>query len=125
MTVVFDGKDDVYGFESSSHIKVIFSRGQSADDLIKKIIEQSPIKNRWVVVSDDKDIKLYVRALGAKVLSVREFIKASKVGENFKPSPTIQGYETQAGKNISLTDQAKITKELEKIWIRPTGNPKS
>ena len=72
--IVFDGKEEFFGSHSSGSIKVVFSKGQSADDLIKKIVEQYPHKKNVVVVSNDKDITLYVRALGAGVLSVKEFI---------------------------------------------------
>ena len=70
VTVIFDGKDEFFGSHVSGSVQVIFSRGESADDLIKKIVEQYPFKKNLVVVSNDKDIKLYVRALGAGVLSV-------------------------------------------------------
>ncbi len=36
VTVVFDGKEEFFGSHPSVHVKVIFSQGQSADDLIKK-----------------------------------------------------------------------------------------
>ena len=75
VTVVFDGQEEFFGSQSTHHVKVIFSRGQSADDLIKKMVEQFSQKNRLVIVSNDKDIVLYVRALGAQVLSVKSFTK--------------------------------------------------
>ena len=125
VTIIFDGKDEFFGSHVTSSVKVIFSKGrQSADDIIKKIIEQASLKKSWAVVSDDKDIKFYVRALGANVLSVREFTKVSKVGEGFKSSRAVYKHGAQASKYISLTNQVKITKELERIWITPTGNPR-
>ena len=99
----------------SGSVQVIFSRGESADDLIKKIVEQYPFKKNLVVVSNDKDIKLYVRALGAGVLSVKEFL-----GSDLKKSKGSSKGQSQpaTGKHISLTDQARITKEMEGIWIK-------
>ncbi|MEI7998449.1 MAG: NYN domain-containing protein [Candidatus Omnitrophota bacterium] len=117
VTIVFDGKHDVFGSHCASSVRVIFTRGESADDLIKRIIEDSPTKRTWVVVSDDKDIKLYVRALGANVLTVKEFTVSLSKSKKLTSSK-FQAAET--GKYISLTDQAKITKELERIWIKPT-----
>jgi len=126
VTVVFDGKDEFFGAHVSHSVKVIFSKGrQSADDLIKNIIEQSAVRKSWVVVSNDKDIKLYVRALGANVLSVSEFIRTGgKTREGSKSSRRPPADQDEAGKYISMTDQAKITKEFESIWIKPKGNPR-
>jgi predicted RNA-binding protein with PIN domain len=116
VTVIFDGKEEFFGSHTTtSPIKVVFSRGQSADDVIKKMAESYSRKNNLVVVSDDKDIKLYVRALGARVLSVKEFAGTSskKSGAQKKQA------SASHSKYISLTDQAKINKEFERIWIKP------
>ncbi len=112
-TIVFDGKDEFYGSFSDSDIKVLFSSGESADDLIKRIVEQNP-KNTVIVVSDDKDIKLYSRALGASVLSVREFTASID-----KKTRGVKGQNSKASdKYISLTQQDKINQEFQKIWIK-------
>ncbi len=96
-------------------MQVLFSKGQSADDLIKKIVEQYPLKKNLVIVSNDKDIKLYVRALGASVLSVKEFTMS--VEKKSRPLSNDQKSEqASANKYVSLTDQAKINKELKGIW---------
>jgi predicted RNA-binding protein with PIN domain len=114
VTVVFDGKDEFFGSHESYPIKVIFSKGQSADDLIKNIVDGHPLKKSLVVVSNDKDIKLYVRALGAGVLSVKEFMMEVLPKERLKKSG--KPSSTATSKYISLTDQAKINKEFERIW---------
>ncbi len=123
MTVVFDGKSEFFGSHSSSIVRVIFSKDESADDLIKRMVEQYPFKKNLVVVSNDKDIKIYVRALGAAVLSVKEFtgvgLKESK--QSFKE----KSEQAVSSKYISLTDQARINKELEGIWVKPKGNSKT
>src|SRR5437763_1103195 len=72
LTVVFDGSDEYFGSAQASGVRVVFSKGESADELIKRTVELAPKKDHYVVVSDDKGIKLYVRALGAAVLSVRQ-----------------------------------------------------
>lgn len=112
--MVFDGKQEFFGSQSVSGVKVIFTHGQSADDLIKRIVEDSSCKKSWVVVSNDKDIKLYVRALGAKVLTVKEFTMGSL--QKFKKL-TKEGAQ-ESVKHISLTQQAKITQELEHLWLK-------
>ena len=120
VTVVFDGKEEFFGSQSSGSVKVLFSQGQSADDLIKKMVEHYPFKKSVVVVSNDKDITLYVRALGAAVLSVKEFLGTA--AKKSRPLSNEQHSQAAAaGKYVSLTDQAKINKELEKIWISKPG----
>ena len=115
LTVVFDGKEEFFGSQAQGSVKVIFSQGQSADDLIKKIVEQSAIKKTWVIVSDDKEIRFYVRALGANVLTVREFTRTlSGKSKQSRQRPS-QG---EPGKYISLTQEARINQELERLWIK-------
>jgi predicted RNA-binding protein with PIN domain len=115
VTIIFDGKEEFFGSHASGAIKVVFSKGQSADDLIKKIVEQYPLKKSLVIISDDKDIKLYVRALGAGILSVKEFTKG--LLKRSKQASTKTSQEI-SGKYISLTQQDKINKEMERIWIK-------
>ena len=114
VTVVFDGKEEFFSSYTEGVAKVFFSKGQSADDLIKKMIEQSTAKKSWVVVSNDKDIKFYVRALGAHVLSVKEFTMVDS--NKSKQSVAKNQPPATAGKYISLTLQVKINQESERIW---------
>ncbi|MBF0489731.1 MAG: NYN domain-containing protein [Candidatus Omnitrophica bacterium] len=115
VTIVFDGKEEFFGSHESSSVRVIFTAGESADDLIKRIVEQYPAKKSLVVVSNDKDIKLYVRALGAAVLSVKEFMRTAL---EKKHQSSQWGSKEATSKYISLTDQARINKEFERIWIK-------
>ncbi len=67
VTVVFDGHPDHFGaLGSQGEIRVIFSDGCSADDKIKLMVEEDVDQKNCVVVSDDKDIFLYARSLGAR-----------------------------------------------------------
>src|SRR5258708_7153259 len=67
VTVVFDGAEGSQGFHGE--IRVVFSDGCSADDQIKRMVEEDNDRKNCVVVSDDKDIFLYARSLGARVMS--------------------------------------------------------
>ena len=118
ITVVFDGKEEFFGSHAGGHVRVVFSRGQSADDVIKKMVEQYPHKKSVVVVSNDKDITLYVRALGAAVLSVKEFLGTASRKTSRPLSNDQRAKAATASKYVSLTDQTKINQELEKIWIK-------
>ena len=107
VTVVFDGTE---GSDSSQgEIRVIFSDGCSADDKIKRMVEEMPAKKNCVVVSDDKDIFLYARSLGARVMSVAAF--------TFKPK-RLHTRQDPGGKYIPLSRQEKINKELRSFWLK-------
>lgn len=109
VTVVFDGKKDVFSPPVRSEIKVIFTRNESADDWIKRFVEKTAQPKQCLVVSDDKEIRFFVRALGAKIISVNEFI--DKVRKKNQPAETEEA-------SLSLEKKREITKELERIWLK-------
>ena len=117
VTVVFDGTEGSSSFVlmpdthscSEGEIRVIFSDGCSADDKIKRMVEEMPAKKNCVVVSDDKDIFLYARSLGARVMSVAAF--------TFKPK-RLHTRQDPGGKYIPLSRQEKINKELRVFWLK-------
>lgn len=110
VTVVFDGHPDHFGASpAGGEIRVIFSDGCSADDKIKRMVEEDDDRKNCVIVSDDKDIFLYARSLGSKVMSVKAFTSRSK---------SIQTGQGSGGKYISLSRQEKINKELARIWLK-------
>jgi predicted RNA-binding protein with PIN domain len=110
VTVVFDGHPDYSGSTPQGDVRVIFSEGCSADDQIKRMVEQDADRKSCVVVSDDKDIFLYARSLGARVMSVAAFTRGDKGGGRSRRDPD--------GKYISLSRQEKINKELGSIWLK-------
>ena len=76
---------------------------------VKLLIEEDDDKKNCVVVSDDKDIFLYARSLGARVM---------KVGA-FTSKPQVIGANSNSDKKyISLSHQEKINKELSAIWLK-------
>ncbi|MCK4859119.1 MAG: NYN domain-containing protein [Candidatus Omnitrophica bacterium] len=108
ITVIFDGQEKVFPFQQKERgVRVVFSRGISADDKIKKMVEKRDAK-QVVVVSDDKEIIFYVRSLGAKVLSVKEFVE--------KGLPKKREVFSEEKKMPQQTGE--ITAELEKIWLK-------
>ena len=119
VTVVFDGHPDHFGGMQQSfadgtqgEVRVIFSDGCSADDKIKLMVEEDTDQKNCVVVSDDKDIFLYARSLGAKIMSVASFtsLRVPRAGHTAS-----QGSD---GKYISLSDQKKINDELGPLWLK-------
>jgi len=117
VTVVFDGQDDVWGIQQPSlHSRVVFTSGISADEWIKRQVEDHRHPKSLVVVSDDREIQCYVRKLGAGVRGVDEFFKMGKRGDDVRrkaPGPEL--------KHLSRSDEERINRELERHWFG--GNP--
>ncbi len=119
--VVFDGKSDFLGKPSQGVVKVVFTSDETADDYIKHVVENSTDVKNTIVVSNDGEIVCYIRKLGAKALSVQEFLRsggASKAGKkNLKGSSVSR----EAGKPITRGAQNKINEEFKDVWIHKKG----
>jgi predicted RNA-binding protein with PIN domain len=111
ITVIFDGYPDLSARNlDSDEINVIFSRSQTADERIKGIVEKSGNPKNVVVVSDDNEIRFMVKSIGAKVLSVEEFLSRKE-----KLQARI---ETLAESKLTYSQMHKINQELRKIWLK-------
>ncbi len=118
VTVVFDGKEGVTGGVESGTVKVLFSRGQSADDLIKDIVTRSRRRKGLVVVTDDRPLGYFVRALGAQVVPVRAFLKEGRGGPGGEKGPGKGRSAPPGEKRVSYVNEQRITSELKKIWLK-------
>ncbi|MFY9402643.1 MAG: NYN domain-containing protein [Candidatus Omnitrophota bacterium] len=109
--VVFDGYPQE-GLENLEKIrlKIIFSRRQSADEKIKKILELTDNPRNTVVVSDDKEVSSFARIMRAKAISVEEFIKV-------KVPPKDKSRNLDEAK-VNYTQMQRINKELKEIWLK-------
>lgn len=116
VTIVFDGKADVCSPRFESHVNMIFSRGESADDKIKKMVERAKNPKRIVVVSDDKAIMFYCRSIGAKVSSVKEFIGNSNIAK--KETQDYKQKDYQEKHELDSNIASKITEDLKNIWLK-------
>jgi len=107
---VFDGRSDVFGYKITTPYEVIFTKNETADDWIKRKVERSKKRDIFVLVSDDKLLCLYVRSLGAKIVSVSSFFdKADK-----KPKKAQEEHKVE----LDSASAYRITKELENIWLK-------
>ena len=120
ITVVFDGQLGFWQDERPDDVEVIFSTTGSADEKIKDIVERKVNKKDVVVVTDDKALKLYVRAQGTSILSVQEFHARFKTldlrsssGGHRTPGQT-QGINDK----VTYTQAHAINKEFEEIWVK-------
>jgi predicted RNA-binding protein with PIN domain len=113
ITVVFDGYPaTTQARYVDSNINVIFSRKISADDKIKNIVEESANRRNIVVVSDDKEIKFMVRALGARSMGVEEFINAKEKSKSCQKKDLLKP-------ELNYSQIHEINQELSKIWLKP------
>lgn len=115
VTVVFDAGPDfrdslVYSEAAKRYgIEIVFAKSDTADDRIKKFVNNSKNPKTIVVVSDDKDIRFFIRSLGAHPMSVAEFVKkADRRQRTAKVSPKAE---------LSYQEAARINAELIKIWL--------
>ena len=117
VTIFFDGRPGRVDTPSTSRVKVIFTDGQSADDRIKAMVAEAPQKKICVVVTDDREIRYYVRALGAKILKVSEFLSQTKSHQDKRYAAAQSRADEEPAKFIPKTVEVKITAELEQIWL--------
>ena len=106
LTVVFDGQTDVLAPRIHSTVKIIFSRGRNADKKIKEMVESSSFARDIAVVSDDRQIRTYVGSVGAKKISVKEFLK--KIYSSCEKNHTFK---------LDQIEAKKINQELERVWL--------
>ena len=117
VTIVFDGQAEFFGQTHAGAVKIVFSRGESADDCIKRMVSDSKQKKNIVVVTNDRDIRFFVRAQGARIVSVEDFVK--KLRADFLRKGTNPSSPSgEDSKYISKTLEFQITSELEEIWIK-------
>jgi hypothetical protein len=89
----------------------LFSRMIEADELIKKLVEESGQPANIVVVSDDKAVRSAARLLRAKVSAVEEFICGGR-GAKIKSSSSYDEDD-----RISYSKMQKINEEFKKRWL--------
>ena len=112
ITLVFDGYPDASGkSRDSADIEIIFSRQESADERIKRIVEASGRRKNIIVVSDDREIIFCVKAAGASCLGVEEFTRP-----RLRPAH-LQKTDTRKTE-LSYSQIQKINQELIKIWLK-------
>ena len=108
--IVFDGK---LGVSSNHETNVIFTKGESADDYIKRFVRDSKTPNHITVVTRDKSIIGFVKSIGASVMSPSEFLQGPK--EIQKRKETIMSIYLEKG--VLTPHQVRdINSELAKLW---------
>jgi predicted RNA-binding protein with PIN domain len=110
VTVVFDG----YAGDLNTgdyDIEVIFSQEQSADDKIKKIVQMQGNVRNIVVISDDREIKDFVKLCGMKAVGIEEFIQHKKKHKMPKDDESLKP-------ELTYSMMLQINRELRKTWLK-------
>lgn len=113
LVVIFDGKPDVWGFCPQGNCEVIFTQGETADEKIKEMTAGLDPKNT-IVVTDDRDLGLSVRTLGAKVLGSAEFMNKAQDKKEARRPRNAEPLKTA----LNIVQREKITQELKTIWLK-------
>ena len=109
VTVVFDGNADYTFQERYRGIEVVFSGSSSADDKIRQIAGAESNPRDIIVVSDDREIRASMKALGVGVMSSSDFIIKGQ-------SKDMPGRIPKA--EIDSSQERRITEELRKVWLK-------
>ncbi|MCK4244205.1 MAG: NYN domain-containing protein [Candidatus Omnitrophica bacterium] len=105
ITVVFDGKEEVFPFPSlHQRIKAFYTKGETADSLIKRIVEDEKKPQEILVVTSDKELKGRVKERGAQVIGSLNFFK--RISPAKKRSP----------KGLSSRQENLIKEELKRTY---------
>jgi len=115
VTIVFDGRRGGFQLSSGSHIKIIFSVDDSADNTIRDIVENEQNKKNIMVVTNDRAIQYAVRSMGATICPVEEFL--AKMEKN-TPSQADHKQGEESPKKIPPSLEAKINAELRRLWLK-------
>lgn len=119
VTLVFDGQEGICFPDFSSGVQVIFSKGESADDVIKRLVEDSLSARDIILVTDDRDLLYFCRTLGAGIWSVAQFLaQGRKTKERLCARTGREGASGKDGKNISCTVEARVNRELRDLWLK-------
>lgn len=108
LTLVFDAKCVIAAPKIHSTVNVVFSEGISADQKIEKMVRSSTYARDISVVSDDRQVRSQINALGAKKLSVENFLKLIS-------SSTAK--ESKQPLELGKEQKRMINQELEKVWL--------
>jgi hypothetical protein len=113
LILVFDGYPPLLeDIPQENNLLCMFSRSQEADELIKKIVQDSVSPKNIVVVSDDKEVQLNSRFFHAQICNVQEFICGKKNSQTANEAKL-----AAVDFKLSYAKMQKINTELRKKWL--------
>ncbi|KPK96978.1 MAG: hypothetical protein AMJ95_11615 [Omnitrophica WOR_2 bacterium SM23_72] len=99
---------------------VVFSRKETADERIKRMVEAAKQPKNLVVISDDKDIAFFARQAGAKPMSAEEFLCRAHPARRLQAAQEKKSrrQKEEPDPKISYSLMHKINQELSQIWLK-------
>jgi predicted RNA-binding protein with PIN domain len=120
--IVFDGKEEVIGSSRPDECRIIFSKANKADDVMKALVKNGNPK-QMVFITDDNAIRDNVRKSGARVMGVVEFL-SPKIKHPRLPKRDREANNSLDKPDINSAQGHSITKDLEQIWIKNASGAK-
>lgn len=114
LIVVFDGSADVLSCRNDCSFEIIFTKGETADDAIRKIVDEAARPKTMIVVTDDKELARGVRCRGAQVMDTRQFLKEQKPRHNIPRRRP----ESDVVPELNIVEREAITRELAAVWLK-------
>ena len=126
--VVFDGVRDGGAIvpERSSRLVVRWSRHESADDVIVRMVAEAPVGT--LVATDDIDLGSRARALGATTVRSRQLVE--RFARQHTAAPSVGAARAPRPSAASAAEAASDDDAARRAWkpgrgaTRKTGNPK-
>ena len=113
IVIVFDGYPlDRQYRNTCGTPEVIYSFDETADEKIRKLAQKSANPKVMVVVSDDREVKFFAKAAGAKSQGVEEFMRFDKQTIR-QPKPKDLSKDA-----LSYSQVDNINKELKDLWLK-------
>ncbi len=111
-TVVFDGYAGEKPLMVPQGITVVFSCDEEADAVIVRMVQRAASPANIRVVSDDKQIRILIKAYGARAVSVEEYMEPlAKRAENKRR-------RLESDPQLSYSQTEEINRELRKLWLK-------
>ena len=90
---------------------ILFSFDKTADERIDRLAEEASSPRSTIIVTDDRDIQIFVKSTGCRVMKTEEFL-------GLKPNVLKNRQNDSDAPEITHVQMAKINDELRKIWLK-------
>lgn len=109
--LVFDGFPQASNSNRDyGEVSVIFSHKISADEKIKKIVEESLNRKNIIVVSNDREIKSAVNSLGACSMQIEAFVNKKEKSRKLAIKEPLKD-------ELNYSQIHDINEELTRAWL--------
>lgn len=112
ITVVFDARESPCNLTYQCDSRVVFTKGESADDYITSFVDKARNSRTVRIVTDDRQLALDCRSRGAEVVSVRDFIEVPRKKMRARQKKTEGFFE------LPYAERIKINEELGRLWLK-------